>query len=164
MSPKGIIRIPEMKGQVFGKLTVLRFLGVMERRRSSCWLCQCDCGNTTEVLAVNLRRGKTTSCGCMRGLHTHNQTYTREYATWKNMKQRCTNPKSPSWKWYGGRGITICKRWLNSFENFYKDMGTRPKGMSIDRENNKGNYTPKNCRWATPIEQANNKRAYGSAK
>jgi len=80
------------------------------------------------------------------------------YKTWCNMKQRCNNPNQPKYKNWGGRGIKVCDRWLNSFENFIQDMGERPQGTSIDRINVNGNYEPNNCRWATIKEQNNNKR------
>jgi hypothetical protein len=89
---------------------------------------------------------------------THNRSRTREYSSWLNLIQRCTNPKNPRYKHYGGRGITVCPEWRLSFEQFFKDMGPRPEGRSIDRINNDGNYEPGNCRWATAYEQNFNKR------
>lgn len=86
---------------------------------------------------------------------THKQSYTKLYRTWASMKDRCTNKRSKEYKRYGGRGIELCKRWM-SFENFYKDMGDRPDGLSLDRiDNNKG-YSPSNCRWATASQQSRN--------
>lgn len=83
---------------------------------------------------------------------------TREQSTWYNILQRCTNPKSPSWKNYGGRGITICDRWRNSYANFFADMGPRPAGMSIERKDRDGHYEPNNCHWASAAEQSRNTR------
>jgi len=91
--------------------------------------------------------------------YTHGGTYTPEYRSWQMMKSRCRNPNNASYKNYGGRGIKICKRWINSFENFLKDMGPRPSAQhTLDRKNNDGNYTPKNCQWATKKEQVANRR------
>lgn len=83
---------------------------------------------------------------------------TRTYTVWQNMKARCYNPRSPSWQYYGGRGIQVCDRWRNSFANFVTDMGEKPDGRSLDRIDNDGNYEPGNCRWATPAEQVRNRR------
>jgi hypothetical protein len=88
---------------------------------------------------------------------THGKTKSKEYAIWQTMKNRCYNPNYEYYHRYGGRGITICDRWLNSFENFYSDMGEKPERYSLDRINNDGNYCPENCRWATQKEQCNNK-------
>lgn len=88
----------------------------------------------------------------------HGMERSKEYASWLNMKQRCTNSNNERYKDYGGRGITICEEWLNSFSQFYKDMGPKPKDLTLDRINNDGNYEPSNCRWATYEQQANNQR------
>lgn len=132
------------------------------------FLCLCNCGEYTEVALDNLRHGRVKSCGCLQREkasrsqykhgHTGNDKPTPTYMSWYNMKQRCHNPNNDVYKYYGGRGITVCDGWLDSFENFLEDMGERPEGTSIDRINNDGNYDPSNCRWTTKKEQARNRR------
>jgi hypothetical protein len=93
----------------------------------------------------------------------HGKSYTPEYQAWRNMKLRCTNPDHPRYADWGGRGITVCDRWMNSFEAFYEDMGPRPgPGYSVDRKDNDGNYEADNCQWATKSEQQRNKRVMAS--
>lgn len=154
----------ELKGKRFGTLLVLRRHG-SDNHKKRTWFCRCDCGRTTISLGTNLVKPfrPTRSCrlcSYTRGGIKHRQhggSGTTEYVIWKNMRQRCTNPRTPAFEYYGGRGIEICKRW-NKFENFLADMGPRPAGLSIERKNNSGNYEPSNCIWADKKTQAMNRR------
>lgn len=149
-------------GQKIGSLTIIS-LSRKNKHGHSFWECRCDCGNTKVISWANLSRG-TKSCGCSTALliaksrTTHGRSETSEYAIWRSMKARCYNPKHIAFFNYGGRGIRVCARWLNSFENFLADMGERPKGFSINRKDNDGNYEPLNCEWASMKQQQNNRR------
>jgi hypothetical protein len=154
----------DLTGQRFGRLVALSAVRNPPKRLK--WLCICDCGKQTIVSSINLSTGHTKSCGCyavdcgyVKNVK-HRMSHSRECRIWYSMKQRCTNPNNSDYERYGGRGIKICDRWLNSFEAFYVDMGPCPTRVaSLDRyPDMNGNYEPGNCRWGTPTEQANNRR------
>lgn len=155
--------VVDMTGRTFGRWTVLGPVGA-DRNGSAMWTCRCACGVERLVVGTNLRNGGSRSCGCLKldrlaAKVRHGMADTLAYKRWESIKQRCTNPKNPSYKNYGGRGITMCAEWAASFERFFADVGECPgPGLSLDRIDNDGNYEPGNVRWATNSEQMRNRR------
>ena len=164
----------DLTGKRFGRLIVIRQIGVDKRRREKTWLCQCDCGNTKETKTSYLTSGDTSSCGCYRrecelknlekcrGIvqKKHGRSNTRIYQIWADMKDRCNNRNNKAFKNYGGRGIKVCEEWEKDFMTFYTwamDNGYKDT-LTIDRINVNKNYEASNCRWVTWEIQANNKR------
>ena len=159
-------------GQRFNRLFIISRAENTNRGKAR-WLCQCDCGRLTTVVGESFRNGSTRSCGCFqketvaqanllrlsKDPKAHGLSKTPEYRIWIHIKGRCLNSQDQSFASYGGRGITICSEWQNSFKSFYGDMGPRPgPEYSIERRDNHWGYNPQNCYWATMLNQANNKR------
>lgn len=159
-----------LTGQRFERLTVVA--PAEPKSGKTRWLCRCDCGEQVVVIGVLLTSKQTRSCGCLKheldkarktrlvhGHARHDQPRSATYNTWIAMRDRCTDPTSDSYPDYGGRGITICQRWIDSFEAFLADMGERPAGTTLDRIDGARGYEPGNCRWATAVEQNRNTRS-----
>jgi hypothetical protein len=149
-------------GDKYGSLTIIKEIDpvIYSNKKFRRFLCKCECGNIKPFLLNHLRTGNSKSCGCLSGRITHNlSTSSRFYETWRSMKQRCYYKKHRNYKYYGARGIKVCKEWL-SFKNFHEwaEKNCSHEGLTLDRIDVNDNYCPKNCKWSTRIEQSRNTR------
>ncbi len=153
-------KLEDFTGRTFGCWTVVA--RAQNVNKLTKWTCRCICGTVREVYGGNLRKGRgrggSTGCGCQFDRESHRLSGTPEYQIWGKMVGRCTNKNQPDYPRYGGRGITIDPGWRGSFQKFYEDMGPRPPGLQLERDDNDGPYSKGNCRWATLSEQGRNKR------
>lgn len=159
----------DITGKKFGRLTAIEYVG-KNNTNHSLWLCQCECGEKKIIVLGSLTGGRTRSCGCLDyekhltnpNRKTHGMCSTRAYRIWKGMKNRCCNPNTDDYKYWGARGITVYPAWENDFMEFYNYVSVLPHfnepGYSLDRINVNGNYEPGNVRWATAKQQNENKR------
>lgn len=161
---RGAHKVVDIGGHRYGALVALRATGESHPYRGRLWEFRCDCGNLFVGAASRVRQGHNKSCGCHASgvskaiaSSTHGMSKTPTYTTWYGMLARCRNPNVTHFAEYGGRGISVCERWVK-FENFLADMGERPKNSTLDRVDVNGDYEPSNCRWASKAQQSRNKR------
>lgn len=154
--------LKDLTGQLYGRLEVLSFHPCDNDK--SFWSCRCDCGEHRIVQGYKLTSGRSQSCGCLkadkqRELKTkHGEWGSATYNSWRAMLNRCNNPKNNRYQYYGAKGVMVCHEWSDSYSAFRADMGERPEGKTLDRINPEGHYCQANCRWATAVEQRNNRR------
>jgi len=166
----GCLRERNITGQRFGRLVAIKKVG-KNAHRYNLWLCECDCGNTAEVATSALIGGHTQSCGCLmretasKTMTTHGRTNERLHVLWREIKQRCSNPNNISYKYYGGRGVTVCEEWADNYMAFREwaysngyDEYAKRGDCTIDRIDVNGNYEPSNCRWVDMKTQIRNQR------
>lgn len=156
----------DLTGRIFGRLTVKG--RIVPPKGRTLFVCACECGKEVTVNGSDLQTGNNVSCGCLKAARIGTVNYkhgaasngdlTGAYRFWRTMRDRCYNEDNNRFYAYGARGIKVCDRWRDSFENFFADMGERPEGMSLDRINVDADYSPDNCRWASTAEQARNQR------
>lgn len=155
----------DITGKTFCKLKVIE-RSVLRDDNAMKWVCECECGKRIITRGAALRSGHTKSCGCLTKMKrgkdgkiksTHEMTATPTWNSWRMMRRRCYEKTLFAYCFYGGKGISVCERWRESFENFLSDMGERPDGLTLDRIDSSGNYEPSNCRWSTAKVQGNNK-------
>ena len=159
-------RFNDLSGIKFHRLTAIERSKRPSKSRNVVWKCKCECGNISHVVGSKLKNGTTKSCGCLKRsrFYVHGMHKTKIYYRWRNMIQRCYNPKFKQYKDYGGRGINVCSEWRygngekTGFECFYRDMGDFPEGKTLDRIDNDKGYYQQNCKWSTPREQQLNRR------